>query len=251
MRCLKPNAFPICDWCEYRCWAPFTTVFLMNAHPCFRAFCSFSMSPLSLIVADYRYQVHFSTPRFAGVSKTTRHGEYGKQRWNTVVNGAQHRYLHQSQIGNAFGFKHRIEWAQHWILRCSAPFPTVLGIVPDGAHFSSTVGNGAEVFPCITHRKRSRAPGTVSRAAFKMRKRRRNSDQGLRDLLRSTLYGPRQGAVQCSSPAGKFAPLMKARKSATSKRSWLPLVRGVTPARVRPSWRFLRFLALANPLTSV
>ena len=120
------------------------------------------MSPLSLIVADYRYQVHFSTPRFAGVSKTTRHGEYGKQRWkiamhrwfqcafirNTVVNGAQHRYLHQSQIGNAFGFKHRIEWAQHWILRCSAPFPTVLGIVPDGAHFSSTVGNGAEVFPC-------------------------------------------------------------------------------------------------------
>ena len=79
MRCLKPNAFPICDWCEYLCWAPFTTVFLMNAHPCFRAFCSFSMSPLSLIVADYRYQVHFSTPRFAGVSKTTRHGEYGKQ----------------------------------------------------------------------------------------------------------------------------------------------------------------------------
>ena len=25
---------------------------------------------------------------------------------------------------------------------------TVLGTVPDGAHFSSTVGNGAEVFPC-------------------------------------------------------------------------------------------------------
>ena len=101
---------------------------LSGAHPCFRSFCSFSMSPLSLIVADYRYQVHFSTPRFAGVSKTTRHGEYGKQRWkiamhrwfqcafirNTVVNGAQHRYLHQSQFGNAFRFKHRIEWAQPW-----------------------------------------------------------------------------------------------------------------------------------------